>query len=140
METQNDINNFIEKEFKDSLYVLPSAKFTDKVMEKIQMQEKYAKEEVKTDRFVWSVTLAVILFICAVSGIFAFLYSGSYIPTNDKVSEYSETVKTFIVNLSDKIFNFLGNGSPIQSFISILLIIFFVLGYMLIDKKVFKNG
>ncbi len=137
MKTQNDINNFFEREFKDSLYVLPSEKFTDKIMEKIQMQEKYAQEEVKTDRFVWSVTLVVILFICSVSGIFVFLYS---IPTNDKVSEYSETVKTFIVDLSDKIYNFLGNGSPIQSFITILLIIFFVLGYMLIDKKVFKNG
>jgi len=139
MELQNNnIDKFLESGIKDSLNMETRSRFTDSVMEKIQLQERYEKEEAKTGKFVKRISFAVISVIGAASIIIlALLTNGSSDSIDNTISEsYSSGMFSFL----QKIYDFFGSGSPLLSILSLMGFVIIVAAYFLIDRKIFRNG
>jgi hypothetical protein len=140
METQNNnIDNFLESGIKDSLNMEIRSRFTESVMDKIQLQERYKREEAKTGKFVKRISFAVISVIGLASVIITAVLSGA--GSSDSVDNtIAESYNSGIFNLFQKIYDFLGNGNPLLSILSLMGFVIIVAGYFLIDRKIFRNG
>jgi len=140
METQNNnIDNFLESGIKDSLNMETRSRFTESVMDKIKLQERYEKEEAKTGKFVKRISFAVISVIGLASVIITAVLSGA--GSSDTVDNtIAESYNSGIFNLFQKIYDFLGNGNPLLAILSLMGFVIIVAAYFLIDRKVFRNG
>ncbi len=134
----NNIDKFLESGIKDSLNMETRSRFTDSVMEKIQLQERYEKEEAKTGKFVKRISFAIISIIGLASVIIIAVLSGSGSP--DSVDNtIAESYNSGIFNFFQKIYDFLGNGNPLLAILSLIGFVIIVAAYFLIDRKVFKT-
>jgi hypothetical protein len=134
----NKLDNIIENSLKDSLLKKPHSDFAKNLMLKISLEEEFAKQDVKTEKFAKKIVFSISgAFIAIVAFIAYLVYSN---PSEDeRTVQLTEKTSSFFEVYSIKVLNLLGlnGGGSMVLILSVIIVatLFFTVDRLILRKK-----
>lgn len=138
---EHDINNkldsLLEGSLRDSLLKKPHNDFAKNLMLKISLEEEFAKQDMKTEKFARKIILSIsAVFIALAAFVTYAIYTSP--STTENPSELAEKTSSFFEVFSFKILNLLGLNTS-GSFVLILSVIIVATLFLTVDKLILKK-
>jgi hypothetical protein len=134
---ENKLDNIIENSLRDSLLKKPHSDFAKNLMLKISLEEEFAKQDRKTEKFALKIILSISVFVMGTIAMIAyFIYKNpEYTDNSDSLTEKTNS---WLEAYSFKLFNIFGlNGT--SSVILALSIVIIATLFLTADKFILKK-
>lgn len=134
---ENKIDNIVENSLRESLLKKPHSDFAKNLMLKISLEEEFAKQDVKTEKFAKKIIFSITgAFAALVAFILYVVYSSP--STDENSGVIAERTSSFFEIYSIKILNVFGLASS-GSMILILSVVVIATLFLTIDKFILKK-
>lgn len=134
---ENKLDNIVENSLRDSLLKKPHGDFAKNLMLKISLEEEFAREDVKTEKFAKKIILSITAaFVAVVAFVIYVLYTNP--STDENSGEFAERTSSFFEAYSVKFFNVLGLNST-GSIILVLSVALIATLFLTVDKLILKK-
>jgi hypothetical protein len=134
---ENKIDNIVENSLRESLLKKPHGDFAKNLMLKISLEDEFAKQDVKTEKFAKKIIFSITgVFAAVVAFVLYVVYSS---PSADEdPSILAERTTSFFENFGIKILNIFGLNSGGSMYL-ILSVVVVVTLFLTIDKLILKK-
>lgn len=135
---ENKLDNIVENSLKESLLKKPHNDFAKNLMLKISLEEEFAKQDKKTEKFALKIILSISAFVMGTLAMVAyFIYKNpDYTETSESLTEKTNS---WLEVYSFKLFNIFGlNGT--SSVILALSIVLIATLFLTADRLILKKN
>ncbi|MBS1493518.1 MAG: hypothetical protein JST55_08405 [Bacteroidetes bacterium] len=134
---ENKLDNIVENSMREALLKKPHGDFAKNLMLKISLEEEFAKQDVKTEKFAKKIIFGIAgAFAAVVAFVMYVIYTS---PASDENSgEFAERTSSFFELYSIKVLNIFGlNGS--SSIILVLSVALIATLFLTVDRLILKK-
>lgn len=134
---ENKLDNIVENSLRESLLKKPHGDFAKNLMLKISLEEEFAKEDVKTEKFAKKIILSITGAFAAIVGFILYVvYSNP--STDENSGVIAERTTSFFEAYSIKLFNIVGLTGTSSVILALSIVIIATL-FLTADKFILKK-
>jgi hypothetical protein len=134
---ENKLDNIVENSMREALLKKPHGDFAKNLMLKISLEEEFAKQDVKTEKFAKKIIFSIAgAFAAVVAFVMYVIYTNP--SAEDNSGEFAERTSSFFEIYSIKVLNIFGlNGT--SSIILVLSVAIIATLFLTVDRLILKK-